>query len=279
LRIVDAKSSAKSHSREDVCMQRLTGKVALVTGGSRGIGEGIVRRFVAEGAQVMITDVLDKEGEALAQELGQAYTHLDVVSRSQWDEAIAATEVRFGRLDCLVNNAGVLVFKRLDDLSEADIRKIIDINLIGTMFGAQAAIPALERAGGGSIINMSSADGIVGANSLTAYCASKFGVRGFTKALALELGHRGIRVNSIHPGGIVTAISNPTNLPREVVDQGYKIYPAQRAGDPHDIGAAAAYLASDDAAYCMGTELLVDGGLVAGHYYAMMPGAPPSMQR
>jgi 3alpha(or 20beta)-hydroxysteroid dehydrogenase len=262
-------------------MDRLTGKVALVTGGARGIGEGIVRRFVAEGARVMITDVLDSEGAALAAELGEAtsFHHLDVTKRGEWDTAIAAAEARWGRLDCLVNNAGVLVFKRLDDLSEEEIRRIIDINLIGTMLGAQAVIPALERAGGGSIINMSSADGIVGANSLTAYCASKFGVRGFTKALALELGHRGIRVNSIHPGGIVTAISNPTNLPREVVDQGYKIYPAQRAGDPHDIGAAAAYLASDDAAYCIGTELLVDGGLVAGHYYAMMPGAPPSMQR
>ncbi len=260
-------------------MRRLEGKVALVTGGARGIGEGIVRRFVSEGAQVMISDVLDTEGQALADELGQAYVHLDVSSKAEWDKAIAATETHWGRLDCLVNNAGVLVFKRLDDLTEDDIRRIIDINLIGTILGAQAAIPALERAGGGSIINMSSADGIVGANSLTAYCASKFGVRGFTKALALELGHRGIRVNSIHPGGIVTAISNPTNLPRDIVDQGYKIYPAQRAGDPHDIGAAAAYLASDDAAYCMGTELLVDGGLVAGHYYAMMPGAPPSMQR
>lgn len=262
-------------------MQRLTGKVALVTGGARGIGEGIVRRFLAEGARVMITDVLDSEGAALAAELGAAaaYHRLDVAQRSEWDDVIAAVEAKWGRLDCLVNNAGVLVFNRLDDLSEADIRRIIDINLIGTIFGAQAVIPALERAGGGSIINMSSADGIVGANALTAYCASKFGVRGFTKSLALELGHRGIRVNSIHPGGIVTAISNPTNLPREMVDLGFKIYPAQRAGDPHDIGAAAAYLASDDAAYCMGTELLVDGGLTAGHYYAMMPGAPPSMQR
>lgn len=257
-------------------MDRLAGKIALVTGGARGIGEGIVRRFVQEGAKVMITDVLDAEGQALAQELGQAYTHLDVTSRTEWDTAISATEAQFGKLDCLVNNAGVIVFKRLDDLSEEEIRRIIDINLIGTMLGAQAAIPALERAGGGSIINMSSADGISGANALTAYCASKFGVRGFTKALALELGHRGIRVNSIHPGGIVTAISNPANLPRDVVDQGFKIYPAQRAGDPHDIGAAAAYLASDDAAYCMGTELLVDGGLVAGHYYTMMPGAPKS---
>lgn len=260
-------------------MERLQGKVALVTGGARGIGEGIVRRFVAEGCKVMISDVLDAEGQALADELGQAYIHLDVADRAQWDAAIAATEERFGKLDTLVNNAGVIVFKKLDDLSEAEIRRIIDINLIGTIIGSQAAIPAIERAGGGSITNMSSADGIAGANSLTAYCASKFGVRGFTKALALELGHRGIRVNSIHPGGIVTPLSNPGNYPREVVDQAYKIYPAQRAGDPHDIGAAAAYLASDDAAYCIGTELLVDGGLVAGHYYAVMPGAPPSMAR
>jgi 3alpha(or 20beta)-hydroxysteroid dehydrogenase len=132
----------------------------------------------------------------------------------------------------------------------------------------------LERAGGGSIVNMSSADGISGANALTAYCASKFGVRGFTKAAALELGPRGIRVNSIHPGGILTPMSNPQNLPREVYDRGYWIYPAQRAGEPADIGAAAAYLASDDARYCYGTELSVDGGLNAGHYYMAMPGAP-----
>jgi 3alpha(or 20beta)-hydroxysteroid dehydrogenase len=261
-------------------MRRLSGKVAIVTGAARGIGEGIVRRFVAEGAQVMITDMLAAEGQMLTDELvaATAFMQHDVVSRAQWDAVIAATETRFGRLDCLVNNAGVIVFKRLDDLSEAEMRRIIDINLIGTMIGCQAAIPALERAGGGSIINMSSADGIAGANSLTAYCASKFGVRGFTKAAALELGPRKIRVNSIHPGGIVTPLSNPAGIPREQYDMGFRIYPAQRAGDPHDIGAAAAYLASDDASYCMGTELLVDGGLVAGHYYAAMPGAPPAMQ-
>ncbi len=257
-------------------MDRLVGKVALVTGGARGIGEGIVRRFVAEGARVMITDVLVVEGQALADELGAAAAFLkhDVVSRAEWDAVLAATEAKFGKLDILVNNAGVIVFKRLDDLTEADMRRIIDINLMGTMIGTQAAIPALERAGGGSVINMSSADGIAGANSLTAYCASKFAVRGFTKAAALELGPRKIRVNSIHPGGIVTPLSNPTNVPRDQYDKGFRIYAAQRAGDPHDIGAAAAYLASDDASYCMGTELLVDGGLTAGHYYMSMPGAP-----
>jgi 3alpha(or 20beta)-hydroxysteroid dehydrogenase len=277
LRIVKAESSLYSiYILGSEMMQRLNGKVALITGAARGIGEGIVRRFVEEGARVMIADVLDKEGAALAQELGDqtAFIRHDVTSRAEWDAAIAATEQKFGRLDCLVNNAGVIVFKRLDDLSEAEIRRIIDINLMGTIIGCQAALPALERAGNGSIINMSSADGIAGANSLTAYCASKFGVRGFTKALAMELGHRGIRVNSIHPGGILTPLSNPHNVPREQYDQGFWIYPAQRSGAPSDIGAAAAYLASDDARYCMGTELLVDGGLVAGHYYMAMPGAP-----
>ncbi len=257
-------------------MQRLTGKTALVTGGARGIGEGIVRRFVAEGANVVISDVLEEAGAALAAELGAQTVFLrhDVTSSSDWQAAIAEAEARFGKLDTLVNNAGVIVFKRLDDLSEAEIRRVIEINLIGTMIGSQLAIPAIERAGGGSIINMSSADGISGANSLTAYCASKFGVRGFTKALAMELGPRGIRVNSIHPGGILTPMANPTNIPRDLYDRGYWIYPAQKSGDPSDIGAAAAYLASDDARYCIGTELSVDGGLNAGHYYMSMPGAP-----
>ncbi|MEY5008590.1 MAG: hypothetical protein RL764_1906 [Pseudomonadota bacterium] len=257
-------------------MQRLAGKCALVTGGARGIGAGIVRRFVAEGAKVMISDVLEEDGQALAAELGDAaaFTQHDVTSDDAWRAAIAATEAQFGKLDTLVNNAGIIVFKRLDDLTEAEIRRVIDVNLIGTMLGAQLAIPAIERAGGGSITNMSSADGISGANSLTAYCASKFGVRGFTKALALELGPRGIRVNSIHPGGILTPMANPMKVPRDLYDRGYWIYPAQKSGDPEDIGAAAAYLASDDAKYCIGTELSVDGGLNAGHYYMAMPGAP-----
>lgn len=257
-------------------MNRLQGKVALVTGGARGIGEGIVRRFIAEGARVVIADVLEAEGAALAAELGEVATfvRLDVTRRADWDAALAETEQRFGRLDCLINNAGVIVFKTLDDLTEAEMRKVIDVNVIGVMIGSQAAIPLLERDGGGSIVNMSSADGISGANALTAYCASKFAVRGFTKACALELGPRGIRVNSIHPGGIVSAMTNPGNAPRAQVDHGFRIYPAQRAGDPADIAAAAAYLASDDAAYCYGTELSVDGGLNAGHYYMGLPGSP-----
>lgn len=257
-------------------MNRLEAKVALVTGGARGIGEGIVRRFVAEGARVMITDLLDDLGEALAAELGPnvGFLHHDVTSREGWANAIAATEARFGRLDILVNNAGVLFFSGFEHYSEDQIDTLIDVNIKGVILGCQAAIPAIERAGGGAIVNMSSADGIAGANAVSVYCATKFAVRGLTKALALELGPRGIRVNSIHPGGIYTPLANPMNVSKEVYDQGYWIYPAQYAGEPKDIAAAAAYLASDDARYCMGTELSVDGGMNAGHYYMGLPGAP-----
>lgn len=257
-------------------MKRLEGKVALVSGGARGIGEGIVRRFVAEGAKVMITDLLDDQGEALAAELGDAaaFLHHDVTSREQWQSIVAATEERFGKLDCLVNNAGTIVFKGFEDHDDADIRRLLDVNLVGVILGCQAAIPAIDRAGGGSIINMSSADGIAGANAVSVYCSTKFAVRGLTKALALEFGPRKIRVNSIHPGGIYTPLANPMNVPKEVYDKGYWIYPAQYAGEPSDIAAAAAYLASEDARYCMGTELSVDGGLNAGHYYMGLPGAP-----
>lgn len=257
-------------------MKRLEGKVALVTGGARGIGEGIVRRFVAEGAQVMITDVLDDLGEALAAELGDrvAYQHHDVTSRADWAAAIAATEARFDKLDTLVNNAGILYFSGFEDYTEAQIDRLIDVNLKGVIYGCQLAIPAIERAGGGAIVNMSSADGIAGANGVSVYGATKFAVRGLTKALALELGPRKIRVNSIHPGGIYTPLANPMNVSKAEYDKGYWIYPAQYAGEPSDIGAAAAYLASEDARYCMGTELSVDGGLNAGHYYMGLPGAP-----
>lgn len=257
-------------------MKRLEGKVAIVSGGSRGIGEGIVRRFVDEGAKVMITDLLVDEGQALADELGPevAFCRHDVSSRQQWVEVVAATEDRFGRLDILVNNAGVLVFNRFEDHTDEQIDRLLSVNLKGVIYGSQAAIPALERAGGGSIINMSSADGLEGANAVSVYSSTKFAVRGLTKAMALELGFRKIRVNSIHPGGIFTPLANPHNMTKEDYDKSYWIYPAQYAGEPKDIAAAAAYLASDDARYCMGTELAVDGGLTAGHYYMGFPGSP-----
>jgi 3alpha(or 20beta)-hydroxysteroid dehydrogenase len=257
-------------------MKRLDGKVALVTGGARGIGEGIVRRFVAEGAKVLITDLLEDEGDALAAELGSSasFLHQDVTSRSGWEEAVKAAEVRFGKLDTLVNNAGVLFFSGFEGYSDQQIDTLMDVNVKGVIYGCQAAIPAIERAGGGAIVNMSSADGIAGANAVSVYCATKFAVRGLTRALALELGPRKIRVNSIHPGGIYTPLANPMNMSKEDYDKNYWIYPAQYAGEPKDIAAAAAYLASEDARYCMGTELSVDGGMNAGHYYMGLPGSP-----
>ena len=262
-------------------MQRLDGKVALVTGGARGIGEGIVRRFVSEGARVLITDLLDAEGQALADELGSnvAFHHHDVTSRDGWSTVVAAAEARFGKLDCLVNNAGTIVFSAFEDHTNEQIDRLINVNLKGVILGCQAGIPAILRSignggSGGSVVNMSSADGISGANGVSVYCATKFAVRGLTKSLALEYGPRGVRVNSIHPGGIYTPLANPMNVPKDVYDKGFWIYAAGKAGEPSDIGAAAAYLASDDARYCMGTELSVDGGLNAGHYYMAMPGAP-----
>jgi len=259
--------------------ERLQGKVALVSGGARGIGEGIVRRFIAEGARVVIADILVEEGQALAAELGDValFVTLDVTSRAQWDAAVTQTVARFGGLDCLVNNAGVIIFKTIDDLSEAEIRRILDINVLGVMLGTQAAIAALEK-DGGSIINMSSADGISGANALSAYCASKFAVRGFTKSCALELGPRGIRVNSIHPGGVDTTMGNPQGQTGEERNWSYGRVPLQRIGEPEEIAAASLFLCSDEASYVNGAELAVDGGWAAGYYHPYLPAAPASLK-
>jgi 3alpha(or 20beta)-hydroxysteroid dehydrogenase len=257
-------------------MARLEGKVAIVTGGARGMGAATCRLFVAEGARVVIADVLEEQGEALARQLGDAerFMRLDVADEANWTRVAQATTEQFGRIDVLVNNAAVLVFGGITELSTRDFERAVSINLVGTFVGIRTIAPLMAAQRNGSIVNISSVDGLRGVNALAAYVSSKWGVRGLTKAAALELGHQGVRVNSIHPGGVNTAMSNPTGAPLDEVNKQYANVPMQRVGLPEEIARATLFLASDDASYCNGAELSVDGGMAAGAYYPGLPGAP-----
>lgn len=240
-------------------MARLTGKVALISGGSRGMGAAHARAMLAEGAKVVIGDVLDEEGKALAEELGPdiAYVHLDVREPEDWRAAVAAAVDRFGSLNVLVNNAGIVNGNLIADFDHAEWQRIIDINLTGTFLGMQAATPAMIAAGGGSVINVSSVEGLRGSPGLHGYVASKFAVRGLTKSVALELAPHGIRVNSIHPGLIRTPMT--AGIPEDFLQ-----IPLGRGADPEEVSALVTYLASDESSYSTGAEFVVDGGLTIG---------------
>ncbi len=253
-------------------MGRLDGKVALISGGARGQGAAEARRFVAEGAKVVIGDVLVDEGEAVAGELGHdgAFVQLDVTSESSWQEAVNETVDAFGSLSVLVNNAGVLGgFTPLAKTPLDDFMRVLNINLVGTFLGMRTAVPALRESGGGAIVNISSTAGMWGVPFGAGYTASKFGVRGITKTAALEFGHYGIRVNSVHPGGVATEMT------AAVGDDGnsdyYKALPVARIGTVDDITNLVLFLASDESAYCTGTEFVIDGGMQAGDIRLMPP--------
>jgi 3alpha(or 20beta)-hydroxysteroid dehydrogenase len=243
-------------------MGRLAGKTALITGGARGQGAATARRFVAEGARVIIADVVDDEGKRLAGELGAEYRHLDVSEEDDWASALDAT----GPVTVLVNNAGILHFSPLAETSLADYERVIRVNQIGTFLGMRAVVPGMIAAGGGSIVNTSSIEGLAAAPLLVAYTASKFAIRGMTKAAALELGPSGIRVNSVHPGMIDTQML-PTALGGITVDLsriGRKLA-LRRVGQAEEIANLTVFLASDESSYCTGAEFVADGGATAGH--------------
>ncbi|MAT93440.1 MAG: 3-alpha-hydroxysteroid dehydrogenase [Halioglobus sp.] len=246
-------------------MGRLQGKTAIVTGGARGMGEATVRIMVEEGAKVVIADVLDEPGQALAKELAPAtvFVHMDVTSADDWRGAVAAA-AQLGSLSVLVNNAAIVMQKTIMETTEEDFMHIVRINQLGVFLGMQAVFEALKASGGGSIINVSSIDGLQSKNSLTAYSATKWAVRGMTKAAALEMGKYNIRVNSVHPGGIYTAMHGAEFMSREDADGFYKNHALPRVGLPQEVAAVTAFLASDEASYSTGSEFIADGGWNAG---------------
>jgi 3alpha(or 20beta)-hydroxysteroid dehydrogenase len=253
-------------------MARLAGKTAIVTGGARGMGEATVRIFVDEGARVLIGDVLDEPGQALAEELGDSatYRHLDVTQKSDWDSAVEAAG-QLGSLSVLVNNAAIVLQKSIADTTEEDFMKVVSVNQLGVFLGMQAVFESIKASGGGSIINISSIDGLQSKNSLAAYSSSKWAVRGLTKAAALEMGKYNIRVNSVHPGGIYTAMHGSEFMSREDADSFYQSHALPRVGLPREVAAVTAFLASDEATYSTGAEFIADGGWSAGLVNASLP--------
>jgi 3alpha(or 20beta)-hydroxysteroid dehydrogenase len=221
------------------------------------MGAEHARALVAEGAKVVIGDILDDEGKALADEIGDAarYVHLDVTSAEEWDAAVAVAVTEFGTLNVLVNNAGIVALGQIGKFDMAKWQKVIDVNLTGTFLGMQASVEAMKAAGSGSIINVSSIEGLRGAVMVHPYVASKWAVRGLTKSAALELGSHQIRVNSIHPGFIRTPMTKhfPDNMLR---------IPLGRPGESDEVSTFVVFLASDESRYATGAEFVMDGGLV-----------------
>ena len=256
-------------------MGRLSDKVAIVTGGARGLGEATVRRFVEEGARVVFGDILDDEGRALADKLGDAahYHHMDVTEGADWDAVIAAAQA-IGPLNVLVNNAAVVHMAALTDTTDEDYLRVFKINQFGTFIGIRSAVDPMKAAGAGSIINVSSIDGLHSAAGLSAYSSTKWAIRGLTKNAAIELGQYGIRVNSVHPGGMYTAMGGKGALSEEQLNQStYKRFPIPRVGQPVEVAEVIVFLATDESSYCTGSEFIADGGWFAGMRNPHMPSA------
>jgi 3alpha(or 20beta)-hydroxysteroid dehydrogenase len=257
-------------------MGKLDGRVVLITGAARGQGEREARLFVEEGAAVVVADVLDDQGEALAKEIGARYVHLDVSQEADWHEAVRAAKHAYGRIDGLVNNAGILRFNELVDTPLDEFQQIVQVNQVGVFLGIKTVAPEIEAAGGGTIVNTASYAGLTGMAWVGAYSATKHAIVGLTRVAALELAAKKIRVNAVCPGAIDTAMSNPAQLDpnadpadsaaaSEALDELYrKLVPLGRIGRPEEVARLALFLTGEDSSYITGQPFVIDGGWLAG---------------
>lgn len=243
--------------------KRLAAKIALVTGGAQGIGEAIARKLAEHGAEVIVGDIQTGKGEAVARAIGGTFHRLDVTDPACWEAVVA----KIGGFDILVNNAGDGCGGPIETTPVEAHRKVVDLNLNGVWLGVRACVPAMAARGGGSIVNISSIDGLAGIAQLSSYVATKFAVTGMTRALALELGERGIRVNSVHPGMVDT--THDRGMPAEAmarIQRAVERQPIKRMARAEEVANAVLFFASDESSYCTGSQLLVDGGHLAGPY-------------
>lgn len=243
-------------------MKQLKNKVAIITGAAGGMGAVHAKVFIDEGAKVVLTDIMDEEGKKLAKELGSnaLFIKQDVTKEEDWKKVVAETERTFGPVDILINNAGIVMTKMIEDTSLTEYQKTIDINQTGTFLGMKAVLPSMKKAGGGSIINISSIEGLVGGAMIASYTASKFAVTGLTKAAAMEFAPYGIRVNSVHPGVIDTPMIHQEDV-KEAVKEVINAIPLKRPADPKEVSKMLVFLASDAASYSTGSAFVIDGGL------------------
>ena len=245
-------------------MGRLDGKTALITGGARGQGAAEAALFAEEGANVVLTDVLDEEGERTADIIGGTFLHHDVTSEEEWAAVVARAVELHGGLDVLVNNAAIFSPSSLLDTEPDEFRRVIEVNQVGVYLGMREVAPVMIERGGGSIVNISSGAGMRAGSSGFAYGASKWAVRGMTKSAAVRLGRHGIRVNSIHPGFVDTVMLGQTRIvQRGNLDAAVERIPLGRVGQPEEIARLALFLASDESAYSTGSEFIADGGSLA----------------
>ena len=246
-------------------MKRFENRTVIVTGGARGMGASHARGFIAEGANVVIADVVEQEGQSLADELGDRaiFSRLDVTSEADWAATVTAAENAFGPVSVLVNNAGIVHFAPIADTTPADWSRVIDINLTGTYLGIRALASSMRKAGGGAIVNISSGAGMSGAFGLGAYVASKWGVRGLTKTAALELARDKIRVNSIHPGATRTTMAAQPDV-EAVMAASVRGLAIPRIAEPEELTRLVLFVASDEASFSTGSEFIADGGALLG---------------